>query len=141
MSWASTPAVAARMQAQARRDTKPEMRLRRILYARGLRYRLHFPIPGIARRQIDVAFPGCRLAVFVDGCFWHGCPEHRAPSRTHSEYWTEKIAANRVRDEDTDHRLTALGWTVMRIWEHEDMVVAANRVEIAVRSGRRSIQL
>lgn len=137
MSWASTPAVASRMQAQARRDTQPEMRLRRILYVRGLRYRLHFPIPGTTRRQIDIAFPGRRLAVFVDGCFWHGCVEHRAPSHTHSDYWVEKIAANRARDEDTDRRLAAVGWTVLRIWEHEDVAVAADRVEIAVRGTLR----
>jgi len=138
MSWASTPAVAARMQTQARRDTQPEMRLRRILYARRLRYRLHFPVPGTVRRQIDIAFPGCRLAVFVDGCFWHGCPEHRAPSHTHSSYWTEKIAANRARDKDTDTRLTAAGWTVLRIWEHEDALTAADRIETIVRETRRT---
>jgi DNA mismatch endonuclease (patch repair protein) len=69
----------------------------------------------------------------VDGCFWHGCPEHRAPSRTHPEYWTDKIAVNRARDDDTNRRLTALGWKVLRIWEHEDIVAAANRVEIEIR--------
>jgi DNA mismatch endonuclease, patch repair protein len=132
-SWASSPAVAARMRAQARRDTKPEMQLRRELHRRRLRYRLHVPVPGAARRRIDIAFASSRVAVFVDGCFWHGCPEYVAHSHTHSDYWAAKIAANRQRDEDTDRRLSALGWRVIRVWEHEDVVIAADRVEIAVR--------
>lgn len=138
MSWASTPAVAARMQLQARRDTQPEIRLRRELYSRGLRYRVHFPVPGTVRRQIDIAFIGSCVAVFVDGCFWHGCPEHYMPSHTHRDYWAAKIVANRTRDEDTDRRLKAMGWTVLRIWAHEDVVLAADRVELEVRPTRRT---
>lgn len=122
------------MQSNTRRDTKPELRLRRQLHASGLRYRVDFPpIPGV-RRRADVVFTRWRIAVFVDGCYWHGCPEHGAKKfGTNAQFWADKISTNRARDADTDARLEAAGWCVLRVWEHEDPSVAARRVEAALR--------
>ncbi|MFW5473148.1 very short patch repair endonuclease [Knoellia sp. CPCC 206450] len=107
------------MSALARRDTRPEMELRRALHARGYRYRVQSPVPGLPRRRIDIAFPRRKVAIFVDGCFWHGCPDHcRIPS-TNREWWEWKIARTQSRDADTDRHLAGLGWTVVRAWEHE----------------------
>src|SRR4051794_653167 len=98
------------MSHQATRDTRPELLLRSELHRRGLRYRVHVrPIPSV-RREADVAFTAAKVAVFVDGCFWHGCPIHRTYPRRNSSFWTDKIAGNRVRDADTDARLCADGW-------------------------------
>lgn len=134
-SWAATPGIRRRMQLQRGRNTKPEMRLRRELHRRGLRYRLDQPVvPGTKRRRVDIVFPTARLAVFVDGCFWHGCPEHGR--RTHDVngwYWPDKIAGNRQRDRDTDARLIDSGWQVIRVWEHDDAVGAADAIEAIVR--------
>lgn len=110
--------VSTRMSVARRRDTAPEVALRRALFARGLRYRVAYPVPGQRRRTIDVAFTRAKVAVFVDGCFWHGCPEHGTKPRSNSGWWQEKLAANAARDADTDRVLDALGWTVVRIWEH-----------------------
>lgn len=116
------------MSTARRRDTAPELALRRELFSRGLRYRVAFPVPGQRRRTIDVAFTRAKVAVFVDGCFWHGCPEHGTSPRANSEWWNAKLAANRTRDRDTDRMLTELGWTVVRIWEHEPAATAVARV-------------
>lgn len=89
---------------------------------------MHTAVPGNARRSIDVAFSRARLAVFVDGCFWHACPEHGTDPSTNAEWWQWKLRGNVARDRDTDRLLEAAGWTVMRIWEHEDPVLAAQRV-------------
>jgi DNA mismatch endonuclease (patch repair protein) len=114
-STASSDAVRRRMQAQRTRDTSPELAIRRVLHARGLRYRVdHAPVTGL-RRRADVVFARARLAVFIDGCFWHGCPDHGRTPRTNSYYWAAKIAANRARDEDTTMRMTQQGWRVLRI--------------------------
>ncbi|MDO8150201.1 very short patch repair endonuclease [Isoptericola sp. b408] len=127
------------MSTARRRDTAPEMALRRELHARGLRYRVGFPVPGQRRRTIDVAFTRARVAVFVDGCFWHGCPEHGNAPRSNAEWWRTKLAANMDRDRDTDRLLDESGWRVVRIWEHESVAVAADKVEAAVRpDGLRS---
>jgi len=122
------------MVANRRRDTGPEMALRRALHARGLRYRVDHPLPFDRRRRADVVFPRARVAVFVDGCFWHGCPEHGTMPKANRAFWREKIARNRARDADTDRRLVELGWTVLRFWEHEDVERAADAVEAAVRA-------
>jgi DNA mismatch endonuclease (patch repair protein) len=108
------------MSVQRRVDTGPELALRRALHAFGLRYRVHTaPVPGL-RRKADLVFRSARVAVFVDGCFWHGCPEHgRRQHLVNSWYWPGKIARNRQRDEDTDRALGAAGWLVVRVWEHE----------------------
>ncbi|WP_328741878.1 very short patch repair endonuclease [Flavimobilis rhizosphaerae] len=129
---ASGPAVSARMSAARRRDTAPELALRRALHARGLRYRVTYPVPGNRRRTIDVAFTRAKVAVFVDGCFWHGCPEHGTQPHANAGWWATKLAANAARDRDTDRLLTDAGWTVVRVWEHEDPDTAADHIRIVV---------
>ena len=127
-SWASSAATRSSMLGNRSKDTKPELALRRELHRRGLRYFVHRrPVTGI-RRTADLVFPRRRVAVFVDGCFWHGCPEHGTSPRANSEWWKAKITANRTRDRDTDRMLAELGWTVVRIWEHEPAPAAAARV-------------
>jgi len=120
------------MRRQRRRDTVPEIALRSALHRAGLRYRVEFALPGL-RRRADLAFTTARVAVFVDGCFWHGCPEHASWPKQNSEWWREKIEANRRRDRDTDERLRHDGWTPIRVWEHEPVESAAERVAQAVR--------
>lgn len=130
---ASSVRVSMLMSRAKRKDTAPELALRRELHARGLRYRVAFPVPGQRRRTIDVAFTRAKVAVFVDGCFWHGCPEHGTRPRSNSAWWRDKLAANRARDADTDQALIGLGWTVVRAWEHERPTDVAERVEAIVR--------
>lgn len=138
-SWASSPQVRATMRGNRSKNTAPERTLRSLLYQRGLRYRVDAqPIPGL-RRRADVVFPRKRLAVFVDGCFWHGCPDHYRPSTKNTAFWERKLTVNRTRDAQTNEKFAAAGWTVIRVWEHEDMAAAAARIEAAVR--RRSALL
>ena len=111
-------ATRSRMSQQRNRDTEPELRLRRQLHAAGHRYRVQFPIPGVGRRSIDIAFTRQRVAVFIDGCFWHACPEHGTRPRVDASWWATKLRRNVERDRETDALLGALGWTVVRIWEH-----------------------
>jgi DNA mismatch endonuclease, patch repair protein len=126
--WASSPAVRRTMQGNRKRDTRPEVALRRVLHARGVRYRVAAK-PLVDRPwTADVVFRGLRLAVFVDGCYWHGCPQHYALPRTNATYWGEKIARNQARDAQVDVDLKAAGWTSLRIWEHESVEIAADRV-------------
>jgi DNA mismatch endonuclease (patch repair protein) len=101
-----------------------------------LRFRVHYPVPGNRRRSIDIAFPGKKVAVFLDGCFWHGCPQHGSVPVTNREWWLSKIATNRARDENTDALLRAAGWMVVRVWEHEPLEVARDKVVAAVRTNR-----
>jgi DNA mismatch endonuclease (patch repair protein) len=123
------------MQANRGRDTKPELALRRAAHALGLRYRVSArPLPAI-RRTADMVFTKAKVAVFLDGCFWHGCPEHHTRSASNAEYWAEKVRRNRERDTETDRLLTEAGWIVIRIWEHEDPVNAAARIASAVKTG------
>lgn len=97
-------------------NTRPEMELRRRLWSQGLRYRLHVrSVPGTP----DIVFRAARLAVFVDGCFWHACPRHTIWPKTRSRYWRKKLSANRARDRAVDMQLAALGWQVVRVWEHQ----------------------
>jgi DNA mismatch endonuclease, patch repair protein len=132
----AAPQVSQRMARTRRRDTKPEIQLRRVLHARGLRFRVDRPIPGASRRRADVVFGASRVAVFVDGCFWHGCPEHGTWPSKNNKFWREKIETNRSRDRDTDQLLSEAGWVVIRVWEHEDASAAADRIEQAVRARR-----
>ena len=120
------------MSVARRKDTKPELALRRILHARGLRYRVTYPVPGLPRRTIDVAFTRAKVAVFIDGCFWHGCPEHATRPRANSEWWVRKLETNMTRDTDTSRVLSELGWTVLRFWEHEEPTAVADRIEAAM---------
>jgi DNA mismatch endonuclease, patch repair protein len=117
-------------------NTTPEVRLRRGLHARGVRFRLGQTIRTGEGRPIkpDLAFKGRRLAVFVDGCFWHGCDEHFRMPSTNKDYWSAKISRNAQRDAATDQRLTELGWQVIRVWEHDDIDEVVDRVAEALRS-------
>lgn len=114
------------MRANRGRDTGPEMAVRRALHARGLRYRVDHPLPFDRRRRADIVFTRAKVAVFIDGCFWHGCPEHGTTPRTNTAFWADKIVTNRVRDADTTARLEGLGWIVLRFWEHEEPHVCVN---------------
>ena len=134
----STPA-SSRMARQRTRDTGPELALRRDLHRRGMRYRVGYPVPGNPRRSIDIAFVGIRLAVFVDGCFWHGCPTHGTWPATNPQWWRDKIEANRARDADTDRLLGEHGWVSLRLWEHE-VATAADRVQVAHTRRRLELQ-
>ena len=132
-----TRASSESMHANGGRDTKPELALRRAAYALGLRYQVSVrPLPHI-RRTADLVFTKVKVAVFLDGCFWHGCPEHHTNAATNSEYWAEKVLKNRERDGETDRNLGQAGWTVIRIWEHEDPVSSAKRIADEVNAIRR----
>ena len=132
----SSEAVSKRFREAPRRDTGPELALRRELHRRGLRYLVDAPVPGLPRRRVDVLFRRERVAVFVDGCFWHGCPEHGTSPTANAEWWRSKIDANRERDRDTDERLAELGWLPIRCWEHESPESAADRIEGVLRERR-----
>ncbi|MDA8321320.1 MAG: very short patch repair endonuclease [Actinomycetota bacterium] len=134
-SWASSPAVRAVMRGNKGKDTRPELAVRSAAHALGLRYRVGVrPLPD-TRRTADLVFPKAKVAVFVDGCFWHGCPDHYRPASRNAEFWTAKIAGNIERDADTDARLTAAGWRVIRVWEHEPAAIAARKIMEVVTSG------
>jgi DNA mismatch endonuclease, patch repair protein len=126
--------TSVRMSRQRRRDTTPEIALRRELHSRGLRYRTDVPLPDMPRRRADIVFSRARVAVFVNGCFWHACPAHGTSPRSNSEWWQSKLDTNLRRDRDTDERLVAAGWVPVRIWEHEPVSEAADSVEAIVRS-------
>lgn len=134
-SWASTPATRAVMRANRSRDTRPERALRSAIHALGLRYRVNTrPIKEV-RRTADLVFPKIKVAVFLDGCFWHGCSEHYRPATgATAGFWHDKIADTRRRDLDTDQRLREAGWRVLRVWEHEEPGAAARRVANLVRT-------
>lgn len=140
---ASSDHVRRRMERQRRRDTEPELLLRRALFASGKRYRVNYPVPGIGRRTIDIAFPRQKMAVFVDGCFWHSCPLHGVQPKNAPGWWEAKLAGNVTRDRDTDAHLASLGWRVIRVWEHEalDHVVARvlNEVGVVPHPGREKL--
>jgi len=132
----SSAAVSNRMSQQRRRDTAPELLLRRELHRRGLRFRVDAPLPGMPRRRADLLFTRARIAVFVDGCFWHGCPEHATQPVSNAIWWSAKLARNIERDRETDSRLLEDGWSVLRFWEHADMTTAADAVRYAWLAGR-----
>jgi DNA mismatch endonuclease, patch repair protein len=122
------------MRANRRRDTKPELALRRALHGRGLRYRkdLRLDLAGGARVRPDIAFTARRVAVFVDGCFWHACPQHGTRPAANTWYWEPKLAKNVQRDRAADAALAAAGWAVVRVWEHEPVDAAVSAVIKAV---------
>ena len=123
------------MRGNRNRDTRPELAVRSAVHALGLRYRVAArPIAGV-RRSADLVFRRRRVAVFVDGCYWHGCPDHFVLPRTNVDYWAAKIERNRERDAETDALLAEAGWTVVRVWEHEDPRQGADRVREVL--GRR----
>jgi len=124
------------MLANKSRDTRPELLVRSLVHRRGLRYRISArPLPGL-RRTADLVFRPTRVAVFIDGCYWHGCPTHYKEPKTNTDYWRAKIAGNRIRDRQTDELLSEAGWLVLRFWEHEDPNEIADTIAAAVK-GRR----
>lgn len=130
-------ATRTRMSRQKRTGTKPELALRKVLHARGLRYRVDEKPEADLRSTADMVFKSAKVAVFSDGCFWHGCEVHSRQTKSNTLWWREKIEANQVRDAETTEALEARGWTVIRIWEHEDTDQAANRVQEAVQGQAR----
>ena len=127
-----TPQVRDQMRRARRSDTGPEVALRRILFAEGLRYRTNFaPVAGI-RTKADMVFLRTKVAVYVDGCFWHGCPIHATWPKNNAEFWRAKINTNIQRDARVTAALTGAGWTVLRLWEHETSTEMARRVRDAV---------
>ena len=119
-----------RMRSNRRSDTKPEISLRSLLHQSGLRFRKDYPIRLADGKAVhaDIAFTRPRLAVFVDGCFWHGCPEHGTTPKSNQEYWVPKLKQNVQRDRTVDSRLRAAGWRVLRFWEHVDPEAAKAEV-------------
>ena len=122
-------ALSKKMSTLARSDTAPEMALRRALHRHGMRYRVQLPTPTNRRRKIDVAFTRAKVAVFVDGCFWHGCPAHGTRPASNPEWWDWKIKRNRDRDADTNLMLKEVDWEVVRVWEHADPEAAAATIK------------
>lgn len=136
-SWASSPDVRERMQRQQTRDTAPEMAVRRLIHAAGLRYRVDVAPLTNLRRRADLVFGPARVALFIDGCFWHGCPDHGSRRTTaNTQYWSAKIERNQARDRDTDERLRAAGWLPLRVWEHDEPQAVAATVIAIVRQRR-----
>jgi len=124
------------MQSNKGRDTEPELALRRAVHALGLRYRVSARPLKSVRRTADLVFTTAKVAVFLDGCFWHGCPSHHTVAATNARFWADKVDGNRARDRDTDSRLLAAGWASVRIWEHEDPVKAAELIRDLVYARR-----
>lgn len=130
----SSNAVSAVMRANRKTDTKPEVRLRSALQRRGLRFRKNLLLRlGSVRVRPDVVFPARKVAIFVDGCFWHRCPAHGVSPRSNSAYWQEKLDGNVARDTKVTAQLRAQGWTVIRVWEHADPEDAAAAIALALR--------
>jgi DNA mismatch endonuclease (patch repair protein) len=132
-SWASSPATRTSMLGNRRSNTKPEVALRSALHAAGLRFRKDYRLDlGDVKPRPDIVFTRSRVAVFVDGCFWHSCPDHGTQPRRNSDYWAPKLARNVQRDREHDAALFAHGWSVVRVWEHEPLGEAVQRVQAAV---------
>lgn len=121
--------------------TRPELQVRRALHGAGLRYRVQHPVPGNRRRRIDVAFTRLRIAVSVDGCFWHGCDVHRFRPKRNADYWHAKFAKNGQRDAATDLLLEQAGWLVLRFWEHEPVEQVLAAVVAAVTERRAALAI
>ncbi|MCZ7421919.1 DNA mismatch endonuclease Vsr [Verrucosispora sp. WMMA2121] len=129
----------ARMSRQGKRDTTPEMRIRRQLHSRGYRFLVDAKPEPALRRTADLLFRGPKIAVFVDGCFWHGCEQHARPTKSNTKWWADKIETNRQRDAETVALLEAKGWKSIRVWEHEDPDAAVERIEQEILARRRRI--
>ena len=133
----SSPAASRRMAKIRQKGTGAELALRWELYRRGLRYRVGYVVLKRPRRVADIAFPGLKIAVFVDGCYWHGCPEHATWPKHNAEFWRQKIETSRLRDTDTNSRLLNAGWMVLRFWEHQSPIEAAETVAQTVAMAKR----
>lgn len=134
---ASCPGVSKRMRAAKTSGTEPELAVRKLLFSDGLRYRVQYRVVGLNRRTIDIAFPREQLAVFIDGCFWHGCTVHRTIPKSNNEWWKQKIDGNRERDRDTVALLKRLGWRVLRFWEHENPVIVLAQIKKVLNTQHR----
>lgn len=132
----ATEAVRRRMQRTARKDNAFEREVRSQLHARGLRYRIHHPIPDMKRTTCDFAFPGLKIAVFLDGCFWHGCETHPPSVKKNTAFWLGKIERNRARDARATAHLVKLGWIVLRFWEHETTDAIVTQIASVVETRR-----
>lgn len=136
---ASSPEASRRMRVTGPRDTAPEKAVRSALHRLGLRFRVDRQVLRDVRRRADIVFGPARVAVFIDGCFWHSCPEHGTMPKANGDWWKDKLARNRERDADTDQRLAEEGWRVIRVWEHEDAEDAANGIAQEVRERRKRL--
>jgi DNA mismatch endonuclease, patch repair protein len=117
------------------RDTKPEVMLRRTLWQRGLRYRIHNDLPG----RPDIVFPSRKIVIFVDGCFWHRCPQHWKAPKNNAEFWEQKIRGNQIRDARVNRELEEAGWQVIRVWEHDvrkGLETTADKLMASIRSAQ-----
>lgn len=132
----SSVEASSRLAKIRQKGTAAELALRRELHRDGLRYRVDYLVLKAPRRVADVAFPRLKIAVFVDGCFWHGCPIHASWPKANAEFWRSKIETNRARDVDTREKLEALDWKVIRIWEHEPAASAAQRIMESVNEAK-----
>lgn len=133
MSWASSEGTRRSMRANKARDTKPELAVRRGLHAAGFRYRVDVRPSLELRTRADIVFTRLRIAVFIDGCFWHGCPLHASLPKKNADYWVPKLRRNVERDRETTLRLNSLGWTVLRYWEHQSVSEIVASIEKAYR--------
>lgn len=135
-SFASSEETRRRMQAVRRRDTPAEVAIRSLLHREGFRYRVdRAPIASI-RRRADIVFAATRVAVFIDGCFWHGCPLHATWPKANAGWWRSKIQTTRQRDEETTKKLAEAGWAVLRVWTHERSEEVVERIASLVRARR-----
>lgn len=121
------------MSTTRQRDTPVELALRRALFQLGLRFRVNVSISGITRGRPDIVFPRQRVAIFVDGCFWHGCPDHGTLPNANGDWWQAKLARNIERDRRHEKELAEAGWRVFRVWEHGDVAKASVTIAKAVR--------
>jgi len=135
-SWASDEGTRKSMQGNKSRDTKPELRVRSLLHRQGLRYRVCQRPEKTIRRTADIVFRKAKIAVNIDGCFWHGCPAHYKEPTRNRDYWRTKIEINHSRDNETDHLLSQFGWTVLRFWEHEDPETVAKTIQEELRKSK-----
>ncbi|MFT2751087.1 very short patch repair endonuclease [Clavibacter sp. Sh2088] len=139
MSWASSDSARSIMRANKRRDTRPELLVRRLLHAWGLRYLVDHRVVPESRSRADIAFTRQRIAVFIDGCFWHSCPAHLHLPKANADYWVAKLARNVERDAEVTALLRDLGWTVLRFWEHQPPEEAAAAIIGAVQARREGV--
>lgn len=139
VGWASSAAARTVMQGNRSRDTRPELAVRRAVHRLGLRYRVaHRPLQNL-RRSADLVFPRVKVAVFVDGCFWHGCPEHYRAPASHADFWRDKLAANRARDHETMELLRLQDWVALRFWTHDDPLLVAEEIRCVVEQRRQAL--
>ena len=139
MTWATNAATRRSMQGNKSKDTLAELAIRRALHAQGFRYRVNIrPLPTL-RRTADVVFPRVKIAVFIDGCFWHACPIHYVEPKVHIDYWRPKIDRNHTRDVETTCLREQAGWTVMRFWGHQLSEEVAGEIAAAVRAARMAM--